>query len=91
FKQGDELYKLNGKELKLSNLKDAINTYYQNLKENDMVTLEVYRPKGGKGKYKLKTLKAKAKKVKIVEKNKIALREDLTEKQKLTIRSWMGL
>ncbi|MGZ4043183.1 MAG: M61 family metallopeptidase [Bacteroidia bacterium] len=91
FKEGDELYKLNGTELKLSNLKDAINTYYQNLKENDMVTLEVYRPKGGKGKYKLKTLKAKAKKVKIVEKNKIALREDLTEKQKLTIRSWMGL
>jgi predicted metalloprotease with PDZ domain len=89
FKIGDELYKLNGKELTLENVKEIISDYYSNVKEGDKVTIEVYRPT--KGKYKVKTLKAKAKKVKIVEKNKIALKENITEKQKQTLRTWVGL
>jgi predicted metalloprotease with PDZ domain len=91
FKVGDELSKLNGKELKLDNLKEIINNYYNNVKEDDMVTIEVYRPKGNSGKYKQKTLKAKARKVKITQQNKIGLKEQLTEKQKQTLRAWVGL
>ncbi|MBI2722965.1 MAG: peptidase M61 [Bacteroidetes bacterium] len=90
FKTGDELSKLNGKELKISTLKETINDYYKNLKENDLVTMEIYRPKG-KGKYKIKTLKAKAIKVKVTEQNKISLKEELSEKQKQTLRAWVGL
>ncbi|MCW3077452.1 MAG: peptidase [Bacteroidetes bacterium] len=91
FKKGDELYKLNGKELKVENVKEIISNYYKNLKENDKVTIEVYRPKNKKGKYKLKTLTANAKKVKVIEQNKIALKENLTEKQKQTLRAWVGI
>ncbi|MBA3665709.1 MAG: PDZ domain-containing protein [Bacteroidetes bacterium] len=91
FKKGDELSKLNGTELKIEDIKETINNYYTNLKENDLVKIEVYRPKRGKGKYKLKTLEAKARKIKIIERNKIALKETLTDKQKQTIRAWLGL
>lgn len=91
FKAGDELSKLNGKELKLDNLKQTISNYYDNVKEGDMVTIDIYRPKGKSGKYKQKTLKAKARKVKIVQQNKIGLKEQLTEKQKQTLRTWVGL
>lgn len=91
FKKGDELYKLNGTELKVENVKEVISNYYKNLKENDKVTIEVYRPKKRKGKYKIKTLTANARKVKVVEQNKIALKENISEKQKQTLRAWVGL
>lgn len=90
FKKGDELYKLNGVELKIESVKDVIGNYFNTVKEGDKVTIDIYRPKG-KGKYKAKILKAKAKKIKITERNKIALKEKLTEKQKQTLRAWIGL
>jgi len=91
FKKGDELYKLNGTEIKIERLKEIVKDYYSNLKEGDVVTIEIYRPKMRKGKYKLKTLSAPAKKIKTIRKNQIGLMKDISEQQKATMRSWVPL
>jgi predicted metalloprotease with PDZ domain len=90
FQAGDELYKINGTEITLENAKEVIGKYYETLKEDDKVVIDVYRP-DKKGKFKVKTLKAKARKVKITEHNKISLKESISEKQKQTLRAWVGL
>lgn len=89
FKTGDELSKLNGVELKIEGIKEIITNYYETIKEGDKVTIEIYRKKGKK--YKVKTLTATAKKVKTVRKNQISLKQQLTDKQKQTLRAWVGL
>jgi predicted metalloprotease with PDZ domain len=91
FKMNDELSKLNGIELKMDNIKETITNYYETVKEGDKVTIEIYRPKGKGDKYKIKTLNAVAKKIKIVRKNQIGLKQELSEKQKQTLRAWVGL
>jgi predicted metalloprotease with PDZ domain len=91
YKKGDELHKLNGKELKIEKVKEMISEYYTNLAEGDKVTVEVFRPKMRKGKYKVKTLRAVAKKIKIIRKNQISLIDNVTDKQKATLKSWVGL
>jgi predicted metalloprotease with PDZ domain len=90
FKIGDELNKINGKEVRLSNAKEVIGEYYNTVKENDKITIEVYR-KTKSGSYKTKTLKAKARKVKVIEEHKMSLSDNMTEKQKQTLRAWIGL
>ncbi|MBA3680593.1 MAG: PDZ domain-containing protein [Bacteroidetes bacterium] len=89
FKKGDELSKLNGVELKIDALKEIITEYYEKVKEGDKITIEIYRKKGKK--YKVKTLTATAKKVKTVRKNQISLKQQLTDKQKQTLKAWVGL
>jgi len=91
FKMGDELNSINGKQLKLEAIKDVMSDYFETVKEGDNVEIEVYRPKRKSGKYKVKVLKAKAKKVKITRKNQITLKEDITAKQKQTLKAWLGL
>jgi predicted metalloprotease with PDZ domain len=91
FKMNDELSKINGKEIKIESIKEIINSYYESLKEGDKVSVEVYRPKGKKGKYKIKTLTAVAKKTKTVRKNQIALKQQLSGNEKQTLRAWVGL
>jgi predicted metalloprotease with PDZ domain len=92
YKEGDELYTLNGKELSVQKIKETIGDYYASVNEGDKVTIEVYRPKKiFKRKYKLVPLTATARKVKVVRKNQIELMPNITEKQKATMRSWIGL
>jgi predicted metalloprotease with PDZ domain len=91
YKRGDELFKLNGREIKIEEAREIITAYYKNLKEGDVVTLDVYRPKRKKGKYKMKTLSATAHKVKITRNNQIMLMKDVTDKQTATLKSWVGL
>jgi predicted metalloprotease with PDZ domain len=91
YKMGDELNSINGKQLKLEAIKDVMSDYFETVKEGDNVEIEVYRPKRKSGKYKVKVLKAKAKKVKITRKNQITLKEDITAKQKQTLKAWLGL
>lgn len=91
FKINDELAKLNGVELKMDNIKETITNYYETVKEGDKVTIEIYRPKGKAGKYKVKSLTAVAKKIKITRKNQINLQERISDKQKQTLRAWVGL
>lgn len=91
FKKGDEWSKLNGKDLKLEELRDIISNYYSNVKEGDDVSIEIYRPKNRRGKYKVLTLTAKAVKVKVKRENQIALVKEMTEKQKKTLKSWVGM
>jgi predicted metalloprotease with PDZ domain len=90
FKKGDELSKLNGRELKIEVAKDIVGEYYKTVKEGDKITFEVYRPKRKKGKYKVKTLTATARKVKIIRKNQLVLMTDVSEKQSNTLKSWLG-
>ncbi len=91
FKEGDEITKVNGKVVDMNTIKDVFTNYYNQTKEGDLVTFEVARPKRKKGKYKIKTLQANAMKVDVVQKNKIKVSEQLTDKQKLTLKSWAGL
>ncbi len=88
FKKRDELYAINGVELTTDKIREVISNYYNNLREGDEVAVAVYRPKFFKGHYKLKILKANAKKVSVVRKNQITLMKDLTDLQKLTLRRW---
>ena len=90
YKKGDELYKLNGVELKVENIRDIMTSYYDNLKEGDQVTIEIYRPKMRKGKYSRKTLSAKARKVEITRKNQISLVDNVSERQRMILKSWIG-
>jgi hypothetical protein len=91
YKKGDELNKLNGKELKIETIKEVIAEYYRTIKEGDKISVEVYRPKSRKGKYKVKTLTAVAKRVKIVRRNQINLSKEVSEKQKETLKAWIGM
>lgn len=91
YKKGDQISKLNGKELKIEVAKEVITEYYASVKEGDRVTVEVYRPKRKKGKFKIVTLEAKAQKVKTIRKNQLSLKTDVTEKQSATLKSWLGI
>lgn len=91
FKRGDELSKLNGTEIKLEKIKEIIADYYKNLNEGDKITVEVYRPKMRKKKYKIIELSATARKVERIRKNQITLEENASQKQKQTLKAWLGL
>ncbi len=91
FKKGDEWSKLNGQELKIETIKNVVSNYYNTVKEGDMVEFEVYRPKGKKGKYKVLKLKASAKKVQVIRKNQISLMQNISDKQRNTLKSWAGV
>ena len=92
YRVGDELYTLQGKELKVDNLRETVRGYYENLKEGDTVTVQVYRPKKlFRKKYRLVDLQAVARKVPVVRHNQIALQENISEKQKQTLRAWVGM
>lgn len=91
YKKGDELFKLNGRELVIEQAKEIVSDYYKTVKEGDLVTIDVYRPKKRKGKYKLTTLTATARKVKVVRTNQLTLMPDVSEEQGATLKSWLGL
>lgn len=92
FKKGDEWVKLNGKDLtSINELKGTVSEFYNTVKEGDMVEMLVDRPKGRKGKFKAVTLKAPARKVKIVRTNQIQLEKELNDKQRRTLSSWAGV
>jgi predicted metalloprotease with PDZ domain len=92
YKKGDELVKLNGEEIHVENLRETIENYYAGLKEGEMVTIDVMRPKKlNKKKYKPVVLTAKAEKIKRVRRNQVSVVENMTEKQKQTIKAWIGL
>lgn len=92
YKKGDEIYRLNGEEVKIENIRELITSYYENLKEGDNVKITVYRPKKWrKNKFRIKELSAIAKKVPVARKNQISMAENLDEKQKRTLKAWAGL
>ena len=92
YKRKDELYKLNGAELKVEDIRNIVAEYYQNLNEGDMVKIEVYRPGWlFKKRMKLKSLTAPAQKVQVVRENQITMVDELSEKQRQTIKAWIGL
>jgi predicted metalloprotease with PDZ domain len=91
LKKGDELYKLNGTEITIDRVREIIRDYYAGLREGDQVTIEVYRPKLLKGRYKRVVLSATARKIKMVRTNQIRLMDEISEQQKLTLKSWIGL
>jgi predicted metalloprotease with PDZ domain len=92
YKRGDELSTLNGTELKVENIRDIVSGYYENLKEGDVVKMDVYRPrKLRKKKYKKVLLEARAVKVESTRKNQISVAEEVSDKQKMTLKSWVGI
>ena len=92
FKKGDEWSRLNGRDLTdLKEIKNVISDFYSTVKEGDKVEMEIMRPKGRKGKYKTVLLSAPAQKIKMVRKNQINLEKEMTDKQRATLKNWVGV
>lgn len=89
FKNGDELYKINGVLLDIDQVKTIFSNYYKSVKEGDEVWMEVYRPKR-KNKFKLKKLSSFAQKVEVVTKNVVSIMDGINEQQKQTLKAWIG-
>ncbi|MCX8080001.1 MAG: peptidase M61 [Bacteroidia bacterium] len=93
IRQYDELYALNGSYFSASTMDvEIIQNFYKNLKEGDLVTLEVMRPKNSKrNKFKHVKLKAKAMKVDILKRNVLRLDENINDRQKRVLEKWSGI
>ena len=89
YKMGDEVLSLNGTVISIDNIKAVFGQYFQNVKEGDVVKVEVMRPKRKKNKYKKVELTAKAKKVEQKEYNTITVKTPLSDKEKVTFKGWL--
>jgi predicted metalloprotease with PDZ domain len=89
YKKGDELITFNGKELKPENMKELLEGYYSKVKDGDTLSVDVYR-RNWLGKKKRKNLSAKVIKVRSVRHNIVAIKPELSEDQKRTLRAWIG-
>lgn len=90
YKVGDELYSFNNRLLTLDNAREVVGDFMATTQVGDKLVIEVYR-KDKKGKYKLKKLSGKVKKVKVIEKNIIDVSKNPTEKQITARRTWLGI
>lgn len=90
YKVGDELYSFNNRLLTLDNAREVVGDFMSTTAVGDKLVIEVYR-KDKKGRYKLKKLSGKVKKVKVVEKNIIDVSKNPTEKQITARRTWLGI
>ncbi len=90
YKVGDELYSFNNRLLTLDNAREVVGEFMATTQVGDKLVIEVYR-KDKKGKYKLKKLSGKVKKVKVIEKNIIDVSKNPTEKQITARRTWLGI
>lgn len=89
YKMGDEILSLNGKVITIENIKDVFNDYFSNVKEGDLVKVEVMRPKRKKNKYKKVELSAKARKVELKEYHAVNVKVPLSDKEKVTFKGWL--
>ncbi len=90
FKEGDEIITFNNRKLGLDNMKDVLGSFIQNTKEGEKLVIEVLR-KDKKGNESTKTLKAKVKKVKVVETDLLEINEKATEQQIAARKAWLGI
>ncbi len=90
YKVGDELYSFNNRLLTIENAQEVIGDFMGTTKVGEKLTIGVYR-KGKKGKYKLKELSAKVRKVKVTETNIIDIVKDANDKQITARRAWLGI
>lgn len=89
YKDGDELYSLNGKIITIENIKDVFGQFFETVKDGDEVKVEVMRPKR-KNKYKKVELTAKAKKVEQKEYHALDVKMPLSDQEKETFRGWLN-
>jgi len=90
FKDGDEIFSLNGQAITIESIKRVFSDHFNTVKEGDLVKMEIMRPKGNKGKYKRKELSAKAKLVDIKEYNLINVKPELSDTEKAVFNGWLG-
>jgi len=90
FKEGDEIITFNNRKLGLDNMKDVLGSFIQNAKEGEKLVIEVLR-KDKKGNESTKTLKAKVKKVKVIETDLLEINEKATEQQIAARKAWLGI
>lgn len=90
YKVGDEIYSFNNRLFTLENAQEVVSSFMSSTKVGDKLKIEVYR-KDKKGKYKLKKLSGKVKKVKVTEKNIIDIYKDANEKQITARKTWLGI
>lgn len=90
FKEGDEILTFNNHKLTLDNLKEVLGGFIQNAKTGDKLVIEVIR-KDKKGNETTKTLKAKVKPVKVIERDVIEINEKANEQELVTRKAWLGL
>ncbi len=91
YKKNDELLSVNGKQIKVETLKETISEFYASMGPGSKIQVEVRRKSWIPGLRKIKVLKADAKKVKTTRQNKLSLMENTSDRQKTTIKSWIGI
>lgn len=92
YKRKDELHSLNGRELKVEEIRNIVSDYYETLKEGDVVEIVVFRPKKlNKKKFNRVTLSAPAQLVEVKRGSLISMAETISDRQKQTLRAWIGL
>lgn len=89
YKEGDEIYSLNGQEITVETIKQIFGKHFDTVKEGDVVKMVVMRPKRKSGKYKKVELKAKARMVEIKERNIVSVKPNLSEQEKAVFKGWL--
>ncbi|HAD97440.1 MAG TPA: peptidase M61 [Cryomorphaceae bacterium] len=89
FREGDELIEFNGEEVKLSNVTDILNQYYESTEVGDKVKVKIARPDGDGG-FKEKTLKAKAIMGNVKRKHDLEVMENPTPAQLKMRKAWIN-
>lgn len=90
FKDADEIVTFNKKSFTMDSYREILLSYLENSKEGDKLEVLVIR-KNKKGKEKSKLLKGKVKKVQVTTLNSILPEENISRKQALARRGWLGL
>jgi predicted metalloprotease with PDZ domain len=88
YAQGDEIVSLNGKTVTVNTYAQVISAFKENTKEGDIVKVVVAR-KNKQGKFKNKTLKAKAIEVEAEEKHYLRAMQNPSEEQRILREAWL--
>lgn len=88
YKRGDEIVSINGTELTMSNIQSEIDNFKKNTIDGEKVRIVVARK--SKGKYKNKTLKAKARSIEKEQKFFLAFNKNASDKQLRLQKAWLN-
>lgn len=88
YEKGDIPLSLNGEKITLNNLEQVLSAYYAKVKEGDKITLKVKRNVNGK--WKVKKLKGKMRRVTVPKKHILTPMENPTQEQQKLRKAWIN-
>lgn len=89
YRQGDELLKLNGKDITPETFQAQLQELYATAKEGDLLSMTIGREESGK--QETLTLSAPAMKVEKTEENKLELMDNASAEQLQVRHAWLGI